>query len=265
MKLRAFALPLLLTAALCASVLAQTGDNYRLDPIGKGLWRIQAIKGTPSTAYAIEGSKEVLVIDTCSGQEGLKEIVAKLAGARPVKLALTHGHGDHSGGVKYFPEVYVHQADFGMTPAGATAERHSLEDGAVLDLGDRKVEVVGIPGHTPGSVAFLDRKGRYIMTGDGIGSTMVWMQISNLPLTTYLASVKKLEAMKGAVDELYVGHHEQEVQKLTPQYITDMRIVTEKVLDGTAEVSPYPMGGNRGGQQATYGTARLVFNPTRLK
>jgi hypothetical protein len=41
---------------------------------------------------------------------------------------------------------------------------------------------------------------------------MVWMQISSLPLTTYLQSVKKLEALKGAFDTLYVGHHEQETK-----------------------------------------------------
>ncbi len=43
-----------------------------------------------------------------------------------------------------------------------------------------------------------------------------------------------------------------------------MRIVTEKVLDGTAETSPYNMG-NRGGRQATYGSAMLVFSPDRLR
>jgi hypothetical protein len=76
--------------------------------------------------------------------------------------------------------------------------------------------------------------------------------------------VKKLETMKDAIDELYVGHHEQETVKLTREYITDMRVVTEKVLAGTIETSPYEMG-TRSGRQATYGSARLVFNPERLR
>jgi hydroxyacylglutathione hydrolase len=135
----------------------------------------------------------------------------------------------------------------------------------VFDLGGKKVEVVAIPGHTPGSVAFFDRAGRYLLTGDGIGSTMVWMQISSsLPLVAYLESVKKLEAIKDAIDELYVGHHEQETVKLTRQYITDMRVVTERVLAGTIETTPYEMGA-RSGRQAVYGSARLVFNPERLR
>jgi hydroxyacylglutathione hydrolase len=256
-------LALLLVAG--ASVGGQSDDNYRVDPLGKGLWRIQAVKGTLSTAYLVEGTRDALLIDSCTGQEGLRAIVDGLVPGKRVILALTHGHGDHSGGVKYFSEVRLHEADAALLPKDAVAERRFLRDGEIVDLGGKKIEVVAIPGHTAGSVAFLDRAGRYIMTGDGIGSTMVWMQIpSSLPLAAYLESVKKLEAMKGEVDELYVGHHEQEAVKLTREYITDMRTVTEQVLAGTAETSAYEMGA-RNGRQATFGSARLVFNPDRLR
>lgn len=257
-------LTLVLTVFLCGVLLAQTVDSYRVDRLGSGFWRIQAIKGTASTAYLVEGTREALLIDACSGQEGLADVVRQLAGSKPVTVALTHGHFDHSGGVKYFPKVHLHPADADLLPAGSPVERPSLGEGTVFDLGDKKLEVVGIPGHTPGSVAFLDRAGRYIMTGDGIGSTMVWMQISKLPLAVYLQSVKKLEDMAGGIDELYVGHHEQETTKLTRQYITDMRLVTEKVLAGSTETTPYEMG-SRSGRQAVYGSARLVFNPDRLR
>ncbi len=246
------------------SLSAQPEPNYRIDNLGKGFWRIQTIKGTLSTAYLIEGSLEALLIDACSGQEGLKETIHELIGSKPFKLALTHGHSDHSGGIKYFHDIYMQPADTGMIPKSAGMQCHFIEDGTVFDLGGKKIEVIGIPGHTPGSVAFYDRSGRYLLTGDGIGSTMVWMQISSLPLTAYLASVRKLEGMKGDIDELYVGHYEQEKVKLTPQYITDMRMVTEKVLDGTIETSRYEMG-SRSGMKAVYGSATLVFNPDRMR
>ena len=255
---------LLLSLVLPAFLFAQSAENYRVDVLGKGLWRIQAVQGTLSTAYLVEGSKEALVIDVCSGQEGFRDIVRQLIGNKSVAAALTHGHFDHSGGIKYFPEVLLHKADTGFLPKDATARHKYIDDGTVLDLGGKKIEVIAIPGHSPGSVAFFDRAGRYIMTGDAVGSTMVWMQISSLPLTVYLESVKKLEVLKDGIDELYVGHHEQEKVKLTPQYISDMRIVTEKVLDGTIETIPYEMG-SRSGRQARYGSATLVFNPDRLR
>ena len=254
----------LLLLPLCPSLGAQPAENYRVDRLGDGLWRIQAVTGTASTAYLVEGTREALVIDACTGQDGLDLVVRRLVGDKPVTLALTHGHLDHSGGTKYFSRVRLHEADAGLLPAGVTAARAFIDDGTAFDLGGKTIEVVTIPGHTPGSIAFLDRAGRYAMTGDGIGSSMVWMQISSLPLTVYLQSVKKLEALKDGIDELYVGHHEQERMKLTRQYISDMRIVTEKVLEGSIETSPYEMG-NRSGRQATFGSARLVYNPERLR
>lgn len=255
---------LLFLLLLIAGLTAQVSENYRVDVLGKGLWRIQAIKGTLSTAYLIEGSKEALLIDACTGQEGLKEIVFGLVGNKPTNLALTHGHGDHSGGMKYFDKVYLHVADTGLLQKGVKALRHYISDGYVFDLGDVKLEIISIPGHSPGSVVFFNRTARYMMTGDGIGSGMVWAQISNNPLVVYLASVRKLETMKSEVDDIYVGHHEQEKDRLTPQYITDMRIVTEKVLDGSIETSRYEMGA-RSGMQATYGSARVIFNPGNLR
>jgi hydroxyacylglutathione hydrolase len=259
-----FLLSLVFFSGLLATLFAQTFENYRVDNLGKDLWRIQAIKGTLSTAYLIEGNREALLIDACTGQEGLKEIVTSLVGKKPFKVALTHGHGDHSGGIKYFPEVYMHKADTDLLPKGVKTRLLFIDEGYVFDLGGQKLEVISIPGHSPGSVAFFNKAGRYIMTGDGIGSTSVWAHISNDPLTVFLSSVKKMEALKSSVDELYVGHHEQEVVKLTPQYITDMRIVTEKVLDGTIESRPFEMRG-RNGRQADYGSAKLIYNPDKLR
>jgi glyoxylase-like metal-dependent hydrolase (beta-lactamase superfamily II) len=254
----------ILQIAILSSVSLQAQNNYRVDNLSKGFWRVQAVQGTLSTVYVIEGNREVLVIDACTGQEGLKDIIQKLAGNKTIKLTLTHGHFDHSGGIKYFDAVYLHSADTSLLPKAPEVKKIFIDEGYVFDLGDQKIEVLSIPGHTPGSVAFYNRAGKYILTGDGIGSTSVWAHISEDPLTVFLASLKRLEDMKGDIDELYVGHHEQEKVKLTTQYITDMRIAAEKVLDGSIDTSPY-ISSFKNGRQATYGSATLIYNPDLLR
>jgi hydroxyacylglutathione hydrolase len=247
------------------SVKGQTYPNYTVEKLGNGLWLIQAVTGSQqSTAYLVEGKKKALLIDAASGQEGLAEVVKDLVGSKEVLLALTHGHGDHSGGVKFYSDVYIHPADSASLKKFTSVKKHYIEEGYVFNLGGQELEVISIPGHTPGSITFFNRKGRYMMTGDGIGSTSVWAHLSNDPLTVFLASCKKLETYKNVIDAIYVGHHEQEVIKLTPEYISDMRKAAEGVLNGTIESKPWEMRGRKAAQ-ADYGIAKLIFNPDKLR
>ena len=126
----AIALIVSLVAAVALS--AQPAPNYRVDSLGQGLWRIQAVAGTLSTAYLVAGTRDAVLIDTCTGQAGLKAVVDGLIGNRRLLVALTHGHGDHSGGIRYFPEVLVHPADAGLLPKDATTVRRDLNDGDVM-------------------------------------------------------------------------------------------------------------------------------------
>ena len=247
------------------SVTGQTYTNYKVEKLGSGLWLIQAVTGPQqSTVYLVEGKKKALLIDAASGQDGLSEVVKDLVGSKQVMLALTHGHGDHSGGVKFYSDVYIHPADSAFLKKFTTVKKHYIKEGYVFNLGGQKLEVISIPGHTPGSIAFFNRKGRYMMTGDGIGSTSVWAHLSNDPLTVFLASCNKLETYKNAIDAIYVGHHEQEVKKLTPEYISDMRKAAEGVLNGTIESKPWEMRGMKAAQ-ADYGIAKLIYNPDKLR
>jgi glyoxylase-like metal-dependent hydrolase (beta-lactamase superfamily II) len=71
------------------------------------------------------------------------------------KVLLTHGHGDHVGALDEVCEALgmsygMHAADaerFELSPG------YLLADGETVALGEDQLEVVHIPGHTPGSVA----------------------------------------------------------------------------------------------------------------
>ncbi len=108
-----------------------------------------------NNAYVIrcDRTAEALLVDVADRADRLLEA---LVGAVPVAAVLTHGHHDHvrawDGIRERNIEVWGHAADEPLFPR--PAGRH-LEGGEVLAVGDLAVEVVHVPGHTPGSLLFL--------------------------------------------------------------------------------------------------------------
>src|SRR5262249_15784373 len=78
-------------------------------------------------------------------------------------IFFTHAHADHIGGAKAFPDaqLYVLEPDIPAfrrmqeADARALATVHGLRDGQHLEVSGTSVEVFAVPGHTPGSAAFL--------------------------------------------------------------------------------------------------------------
>lgn len=141
-----------------------------------------------STCYLIEGQTHAMLIDTANGQEDLRAIVEGLT-RLPVIVVNTHGHGDHIFGNVYFQEAWMHPADFELADtfmgyAKEELDKHGLKPcplkalsiGQVFDLGDLQLEVISLPGHTPGSIGLLDRQDRILFTGDAV-NTHLWMQL----------------------------------------------------------------------------------------
>lgn len=76
---------------------------------------------------------------------------------RPGAVALTHAHGDHTGGLKLLVDsvglpVWVHGLDAPRLPVRPDL---LLEDGQDISVGGLRLRVLHTPGHTPGSVCFL--------------------------------------------------------------------------------------------------------------
>jgi glyoxylase-like metal-dependent hydrolase (beta-lactamase superfamily II) len=135
-------------------------------------------------AYLVREDDGFTLVDTTVGG-GADALVsaAQAAGGTIVRIALTHGHGDHVGSLDALKEKLGDAVQVLMPDLDAQihAGEHTV-DGKLpgswpklqtrpdvrLQPGDRvgSLEVVPTPGHTPGHVSFLDTRDRSVIAGD---------------------------------------------------------------------------------------------------
>jgi len=154
------------------------------------------------------GTERALLVDTGFGQTGsLKKLVESLTD-KPLMLVITHADPDHIGNNAEFGEAYLHPAEMARfsLSENPNSQASFIWEGDVIDIGGRKFEVVLIPGHTPGSIALLDRENRIIVSGDSISAGPVFMFGEGRNIYAYMASLEKLIAMKNSFSEIYPSH-----------------------------------------------------------
>jgi glyoxylase-like metal-dependent hydrolase (beta-lactamase superfamily II) len=139
--------------------------------------------------------------------EHLDAIDAAVDGARVVRILLTHGHPDHSEGAASYAGR-VSAPVLALDPAHRLGSE-GLQDGAQLDVGALRIDVVATPGHTADSLSFHLPDDGALLTGDtvlGRGTTVVAHPDGRLG--DYLASLRRLHDLAGATSASVVlpGH-----------------------------------------------------------
>lgn len=140
-----------------------------------------------NTFVLYDETKECVIVDPgCSDEEENSRLTGFIAGHKlKVKLLLnTHCHIDHVLGNRFVKETYkvnllIHSAE---EPVLKSAEVYApgygfhlythqppdgfLEDGDIITFGNQTFEVLHVPGHSPGHVAFYSEKNRTLIGGD---------------------------------------------------------------------------------------------------
>lgn len=216
-------------------------------------------------AYLITGEKRALLFDTGMGISDIKKMAAELT-KLPITVLNSHTHQDHTGGNWEFDDV--EGMDTGYTRANAQGSREAaqqeivtghicgslpvgfdpkqyvtrpwkiksyIHDGSQIDLGGRTIEVLAVPGHTPDSIALLDRVNGQLFTGDTYYPGTIYLDAAETDLDAYGTSVKRLAVLAPKL-KLVLGAHN--VPVAPPSVLPQLAAAFELVRAGKAHATP---------------------------
>ena len=168
--------------------------------ISEGSWRIEE-NGVRS--FLFEGADKALLVDT--GFMPKRELCETLT-SKPIMLVNTHADPDHIGGNSDFEAAYMSLSEYAHYSAAETAKPMPLRDGDIIDLGGRCFEVISIPGHTCGSIALLNRRERFIITGDTVSDAAIFMFGAERNTKALEESLRRLKSLAEFYDTVYPSH-----------------------------------------------------------
>lgn len=174
-------------------------------------------------------SRECAIIDP--GMSNQRERTALIQAIerdnlKPTHLINTHLHIDHVLGNSFVATTYglkvegnkndaflgsriVEQARmFGLTnDADNTVIETYLEDGDEIHIGDSILKVIGVPGHSPGSIALYSPESHFVITGDALFAGSIGR--TDLPGGDYATLINSITKNLMALPEdttVYPGH-----------------------------------------------------------
>jgi glyoxylase-like metal-dependent hydrolase (beta-lactamase superfamily II)/predicted esterase len=200
------------------------------------------------TSLIIERSDKAVIIDTTMGHGGLypyiRDHVLKNKNI-DMEIFITHQHNDHILGLASFvgaaqlKKVYVHKEDSPPVRQilGADAAKVSfVKDGDLIPLGGKNVEVVGVPGHTLGSIVM--KYEHYLFSGDSIGTGYVG--VGALSIEEYVQSLQHLlDRMGSGKYTIYGGHTGELTAPMTEKYVHDLLDCAKAVVNHAIAARTY--------------------------
>ena len=246
----------------------------------------------------VEETERALLFDAGYGTEDVAGYVRSLTD-KPVTVLLSHGHHDHILGARWFTETWLCEEDMEefrertgtvqrrkvMKQAeakGITLPESFLTAGIRLpevlhfsgrtgcfdsreeDLGGMKVNVIHVPGHTPGSIVLHIPACGLLLTGDDWNPcTWMWFPSSlraDLWREHMISLIHELEANRGPVAKVLCSHQpairEGKELKDFLGYMTEERMKDAPAVDMGAPIDTH---------QIVCGEWTLVFDRSKIK
>lgn len=188
--------------------------------------------------WHVRGRDRDLLVDTGLGTFGLRAYLPILNG-KPIVCVTSHVHFDHIGSTHEFEERLVHPLEaaqlaapdneatlyapyaadgadaemFITPPEGWDAVRYHnkpapatglIEEGDVIDLGDRQFRVLHTPGHSPGHVSLYEEATGTLIAQDVVYDGPLVTDCAGADLAIYRATMQRLRTLTPRI--VHGGH-----------------------------------------------------------
>ena len=200
--------------------------SYEVIRIDEQSWRIE---DGGVRFFLLTGDSAALLVDSGMSVPNVRELAASLTDL-PLRLLNTHADVDHVSGNGAFEEFYLHPSDAALYyrwHEPRTGRIVPVWDGDVIDLGSRELEVIHLPGHTPGSIALLDRSRRVLISGDPFQDGDIFMFGPHREMHAYILSTEKAMRRAGEFDAIWPSHGSF---PLSPALLPQLRDAAERIL-----------------------------------
>ena len=217
--------------------LAERWFEYRaLDDGITHIWEPHVTPLCRCNIWHVRGRDRDLLIDSGLGVSSLVDAIGLLVEKRTLAAA-THTHFDHMGSHHEFDQRAVHasEAEIMANPTRAntlaegyvddqmlTAMPHDdydpgrytvtpapptqlLAEGNVIDLGDRVLDVLHLPGHTVGSIGFWEQATGTLFSGDAVYDGLLFDDLINSNVDDYIETMWRLREFPARV--VHGGHY----------------------------------------------------------
>jgi len=244
-----------------------SNDWFEVYEVESGVWAIyEPFQWQEVISYLIIGAESAVLFDTGNGIGNIWSIVSQLTD-KPVRVLNSHSHFDHIGGNYQFDEILSVSTPFSVSktrglkneeillevspealckdlPHGVNREDHQtrpysisgvIEDGDVLDLGGRRLEVLHVPGHTDDAIALLDRDAGFLWSGDSFYEGPIWLFAPETDLASYQASVARMATLASDLKAVFPAHN---TPRADPALLVELRDKLDEVLAG--KIAPVP-------------------------
>jgi glyoxylase-like metal-dependent hydrolase (beta-lactamase superfamily II) len=209
---------------------------YGIDPCPGGVLRLREAHVDPYMSgdiWLVRGADRDLVVDSGMGILPPGPVIAGLSD-KPILAVALCSYYDHAGGMYSFENRLCHSLDadviaqatdpitaqvgddmlLALPYAGYSVRSHRmtpapptriLDEGDRIDLGDRALEVLHIPGRTPGSIALWEAATGFLFTGETLFLDPLDRDFPPADAALYCRSLRRLAKLP--VTTVFAGHY----------------------------------------------------------